>query len=727
MRNTKSGLALLLALPASMLFAQSNEDSAPPVSKPALEEVMVTGDMLARPLSETVSSVVVESGEDIAASTAASMKDVVSRYANMVSANGDREIAIRGVPQGGIGGEGETVSVVLDGVALPARAASFAGPLAAWDLGQLEILRGAQSTSQGRNSLAGAIVLESQAPTPYWDLKLRAGAMSRDGHDYALAFGGPVSDDFLFRLSAQDRYDNGDIENITRDEDDAGREIRRNQRLGFTWTPAFWESYRLDYRFSRSNNEFGDSLHDSSQGDRTETSDVRGNQDTITRLHSLRQQWQLSEEWRLEAVTGWTSIDELYTIDFDRSATDGGYSDNTIDERIGSQEVRARYAAGALAAVVGYYYSDSERTTGTLGYDVASAGGAVLLNGYIDGSRDVKTDALFFDADWEFAERWRLTLGARFNRERFVFTGDSDLSLTLNAAIPGLPGSLPTGVPLPDATSDALAEALPDFVPPDYSEADDGEYRDWLPKVALAWDVTDEIMLGLAYKEGYRSGGTSISFFGGAVSQFEPEYTQTGELALRYQSPQRAVSINTNLFYTRWRDQQVSIGETSGFETITRNAGKSHYYGLETEAFWQLNGYIELFTTVGLLRSEFDEFVNDGDDYAGNEYPFSPDYTVGLGVRLRDWRGFSGSLAANRIASVYSDPDNDPLSKADARTLVNARVQYAITDKFSLAVYGRNLLDELNEQGALVSGTRTASRYGEPRSVGVVAEWSLAR
>lgn len=715
----RSGVFLVCL--ATPLWAQSTDDTSP-----RLEEVIVSGDKLARPLSETLSSVVVETGEDIAASTAASMKDIVTRYANLVSANGDREIAIRGVPQGGIGGEGETVSVVLDGVALPARAASFAGPLAAWDLGQVEILRGAQSTSQGRNSLAGAIILESQAPTPDWDLKLRAGAMSRDGHDYAIAVGGPISESLLFRVSAQDRYDNGDVKNLTRDEGDAGREIRRNQRIAFNWQPLFWSAYTADYRYSRSNNEFGDPLHDSSRGERTELSNVRALEDDVSDLHSLRQRLQLSDSLSLESVTGWSEFDSLYTVDFDRSEAEGGFSDNSNDEGIGSQEIQLRYRGSTLSGVIGWYYSDGERENRTDGYDVATAGGAVLLNGFIAGRREVKTDALFIDGDWDFAEGWRLSLGLRVNRERFVYAGQSDLDLTLNGDVPGVPAGTPTGVPLPDATSDALAALAPDFVPPDYDESDRGEYRDLLPKIALSWDVLDTLTLGISYKEGYRSGGTSISFFGGAVSPYEPEYTRTGELVARYQSPQRRVSVNSNLFYTDWRDQQVTIGETSGFETLTRNAGRSHYYGLETEVFWQATRHIELFTTVGLLHSEFDEFVNDGEDYTDNEYPFSPDYTVGVGARLRDWHGLDASLSANRIAPVFSDPDNDPRSRSDARTLVSARIAYTLGKGLSLAIYGRNLLDDLNEQGALVAGNRIASRYGEPRSVGMVAEWQWA-
>ncbi|MFP5306511.1 MAG: TonB-dependent receptor plug domain-containing protein [Gammaproteobacteria bacterium] len=181
-----------------------------------LDALVVHGEKLGRSLAETHSSVGLVTRDDLAASSDASMKDVVTQFANVLSARGDRELAIRGVPQGGIGGEGETISVYLDGVALPARAASFAGPLSAWDLEQVEVFRGAQSTNQGRNSLAGSVVLRSRAPTPYWDAQLRAATMSRGGHDYALAGGGPLGDSLRWRVAAQDRYDNGDIVNVTR-------------------------------------------------------------------------------------------------------------------------------------------------------------------------------------------------------------------------------------------------------------------------------------------------------------------------------------------------------------------------------------------------------------------------------------------------------------------------------------------------------------------------------
>lgn len=704
----------------------------------ALETIVVTGEKLGRSLVETATSVSVVTDAELRASSDASTKDIVTQFANVLSAVGDREIAIRGVPQGGIGGEGETISVYLDGVALPARAASHAGPLGAWDLEQVEILRGAQSTTQGRNSLAGSVVLRSRTPTPYWDARLRAGAMSRDGHDYAFAGGGPLADTLRFRVSGQDRYDNGDVVNTTRNEDDAQREDRRQISARLLWVPEVLSGYSAQYGYTRAKNQFGDPLHDSSGGRRTETSNVRGNEDDTATQHTLEQRYAFSDAWRIEAISGLGEFDNLYTIDFDRSASDGGYSDNTSYERIFSQELRLHYGGDRLTAVAGLYYSDTDEATGTTGYDVAQAAGLALANGTIVSDATLRTQALFAEADWDFAQHWRLTLGLRYNEERSRRHDVSELDMTL--AVPfeylldtlqlQLPDAvvapllaLPVGVPLGDAGTDLLAQALPFLVPPDYDERGEEDFDDFLPKVGISWLPSEDGSLSLTYQEGYRSGGTSISFFGGAVSPYDPEYTSTVEFAARSRWLERRLTLNANLFYTRWRDQQVTIGETSGFATVTENAGRSHYYGLEAEALWKLQGPVDVFATLGLIRSEFDEFVNDGVDYAGNRFPYAPEQTAGLGITLREWRRVSGQLTANYIGSLYADPDNDPRTRADARVLLNAKLGYRLPAGFSLSVYGRNLGNELNDQGSLVAGERIASRYGEPRSVGVILEW----
>ncbi|MGB1556929.1 MAG: TonB-dependent receptor, partial [Oceanococcaceae bacterium] len=593
-------------------------------------------------------------------------------------------------------------------------------------------------TNLGRNSLAGAVVLAPQSPTAVRDLRLRAGALSREGHDLALAAGGPVGDSWRFRMSGQDRYDRGDIQNITRDEDDAGREDTRFGRLQAEWLPNWGNGYRLRLASTVAEAEYGDPLHDSSQGERTETSDHRANGDNLSRLHSLRQELDLNPRWRLESISGWTDSDVLYTIDFDRSAEEGGYSDNIAKEGIGSQELRLQTRQNQWRAVFGAYYADRDRRTGTVGYDVAAGGGAALLNGVVDATTEQRTLALFAEADWDFAEDFRLTAGLRWNHEDGEYTGYSELDLTLTAPldfvlgqVPGAPAppealsDLPLQVPLPDAASDLLAVLLPTFVPPDYDEADSSRHVDWLPKLGLSWFVGPDTTLGLSYQEGYRSGGVSISFFGGSLSRFDPETTRTTELSLRQVLLQGQLLLNANLFYTDWRDQQVAIGETSGFSTVTENAGRSHFYGLESELLWRPAGPVEVFTSIGLLRSEFDEFVNEEEDYKNNRFPYAAEQTGSLGLRLVDWKGLRGEIALQHIGAFYSDADNDPDSEAPARTLLNAKLGYAFAGGWSISVFGRNLTDDPNRQGALVTSSGLGSRYGEAFTLGANLELDL--
>jgi iron complex outermembrane receptor protein len=694
-----------------------------------LEEIVIIGEKLGRSLAETSSSIGIATRAAIEESSDADLHDVASRFGNVVSANSDREISIRGVPQSGVGGDGDTISVYLDGVALPSRAAAFVGPLSLWDAEQVEVLRGAQSTNQGRNSLAGSLVMRTREPTDYWDAKARAGAMSRDGHDYALAGGGPVGEDLSFRVSWQDRYDNGDITNTTRNEDDAGREATRNARAKIAYKPTYLPGYSALLTVAGSSNEFGDVLDEVSNGERTQSSNERYNEDADTRSYGFEQALALGAHWTVEAITGYVDTKSLVHSDYDRTEADGGVTGFDIKDDVFSQELRARFKYDSVQAVIGAYYSDDDQHEVDTGSDIPVAGGAALLDGLVTTDFVAKTSALFVESDWDFAERWRLTLGLRLNHEQNTRRVQEEVNLALAAPIPGF--DLPIGVPLPDAVTDALAMALPDYVPPDYDEGGKRNFTDLLPKVGLTWRVSDDASLALTYREGYRSGGTSISYFGGEVSEYDPEYTRTLELAARTRWFDDKLSLNANAFYTRWRDQQVTLGDTSSFYTTTTNAGRSHLFGGELESALSLPWNFEIFASLGLLKTEFDEFDNQGTRYAGNEFPQAPAQTAGVGLTLKRWHALSGQVSVNYIGDYFSDPNNLDSTHVPARALLNAKLGYRLPWGFMLTAFGRNLTNNTNLQGRfdVTRGdeTRTAKRYGEPRSFGGLIEWELPR
>ena len=123
-----------------------------------------------------------------------------------------------------------------------------------FDVEQIEVLRGAQSTTQGRNALAGAVVMSTRAPRQDWDAKARVERASLDGESQTFALGGGLIPDWLaFRVSHEDRYFRSNIRNTTLGSDDAGREDSATSRYKLLLTPPD-SGYRALLTLSHANN-----------------------------------------------------------------------------------------------------------------------------------------------------------------------------------------------------------------------------------------------------------------------------------------------------------------------------------------------------------------------------------------------------------------------------------------------------------------------------------------
>src|SRR5690606_34224637 len=117
------------------------------------------------------------------------------------------------------GGGGGLATILFDGAPIP-QPFVYSAPLNAWDLSQVEILRGPQSTLQGRNALGGLISIRTAETTMDWDARARLQFSDDDGFVGAIAAGGPILPDQLaFRVSIEDRVSDGFVYNPIRNED----------------------------------------------------------------------------------------------------------------------------------------------------------------------------------------------------------------------------------------------------------------------------------------------------------------------------------------------------------------------------------------------------------------------------------------------------------------------------------------------------------------------------
>ena len=208
MRNRiLKGTRLMIRLTLSASIAALATCGALAQDAPELEArqdtVIVTGQKIDRSLQDTPESVAVVTQLDIQTQNINDLADAISRTANIATRFDDRGFSIRGISNENVSGAGfsDLATIYVDGAPI-SRDAVRGGPLNIWDIEQIEFLRGPQSTLQGRNALAGAIVINTAEPTYDWQGRARAVVSSSEEEQrFGAAFGGPIVDDQVaFRL-----------------------------------------------------------------------------------------------------------------------------------------------------------------------------------------------------------------------------------------------------------------------------------------------------------------------------------------------------------------------------------------------------------------------------------------------------------------------------------------------------------------------------------------------
>ena len=142
------------------------------------------------------------------------VEDVFRQMANVNRADWiDSGIVLRGINSEGVGGPSGSplATTYVDGVPQTQNGARR-GVNGTWDLQQVEVWRGPQSTIVGRNALAGAIQVKSNDPTMKWETAARLGFGTDTFNNQAVMVSGPIVDDKLaFRIAAEQQSRHGDV------------------------------------------------------------------------------------------------------------------------------------------------------------------------------------------------------------------------------------------------------------------------------------------------------------------------------------------------------------------------------------------------------------------------------------------------------------------------------------------------------------------------------------
>ncbi|RMH59074.1 MAG: TonB-dependent receptor [Bacteroidetes bacterium] len=729
----------VLGLAIAPAASADDADFAVPDDLLVLEAYEVSGEKLGRTTQETTISVATFGSSDLAGSTDIDLADTLARAGNVfVTSQG---FTIRGIPNSGFTySEGsDMASVLVDGSIVDSQMFGFDG-VSLWDLDKVEILRGPQSTTQGRNSMAGAVIARTRAPTFTWDAAARASYGELESRQLAFALGGPIHADWLaFRIALDDRYSDGGITNITRGEDDWDRTDTRTWRGKLLLKPTRWNGFSALATYAHTESHsgerayaYGATLDELYQ--RLAYENTRNDFSSRSRLGSLEINQDFRNGWKLTAISSWSDFWSTSAYDGDRTAEADlvygyGYDNDAL-----TQEVRLLAIGETWRLVSGVYLADSTRGVSSDGqflYTVPSpidqvfglpSGATALLSVQYQSQIDTFNKALFFNGEWQPIEPLSLTLGARLDHEKVerdstqeivLLRGFPDARALVDVPSLGIPAGTPADVVLQALTADASA-------------AGDGsdDFGNILPTAGATWHWSPTLSTGLSYTRGYRSGGVTLNQKRAEIVPFDPEYTDNFELALRSSWLDGRVTLNGNIFLVRWTDQQVEVQLSDDrYDRQVDNAGRSTYYGAEIELRENLATGWTAYQSLGYTHSRFDDFTTAAGDYAGNSFPNAPRWTASAGLAYDRREGPFGHLDVNYASRAYSDAGNT--FELPARLLVNARIGYR-SGRWSAFVFARNLLDEdYLENRWRQDAQLYGANVGTPRVLGIGAEFRL--
>lgn len=795
MRNHFTHWPICMTLLSCTVMADTTQDSTENTKSVELQPITVTGGKLERDLQSTTSGISVVDSEQLDANNTYNLTDALSLTSN-ARHNGRGGFSIRGInAEGGPTSDtstADTASIIMDGAYFDADLLGMG--LSLWDVEKVEVYKGPQSTSQGKNSLAGTIVVNSNDPVFDTLGSVRLGIGSDNTQITSLMFNQDLSDSLAVRLAGERVYTDGQVSNEYTGKDDEAKNEHLNGRIKVLFKPS--DNFDALLTLGQDKVEAGDDrvcgpnttkagIFTCKEGDFTAFRDVTAKNDKELNYQILKLQNKFSDRISFTSITSHSTKTDDNKIDADQLASSnsdyigaanlGVRNQNEKDESL-NQELRLTFNNGSLRSSLGYYYGKSKETrsydftlanplnaylpnfyevTGLLsqlGALPAYTNGqsdTVLTTQYMDqgSAREATNHALFMEADWSITEATTALFGLRFEYEKNLNTAGITATNTnpndieaINSHAGAYFNTLTSAntystywqqLGLTQAPSAAQADALAQnafnqFTPylaaggVDISggpgainfqagdlnrmldtlaaQASNTAHKDTthkvvLPKLGLRHEFSDELSAGYVVSRGYRSGGISLNPTGvDAVVEYDPEFVINHELSVRSQWLDNRLTVNGNLYYMKWEDQQVQArGITGGvYDRYITNAGSSTLKGAELDVSYRADMGLRLFANLAIAKTRYDDFKVGNTDYSGNQFQYAPEKTGAAGIGFDQGLGFSAYLIANYTGSSYLNNENT--QDVDAYTVTNLRLGYAALD-WQINAYVNNLLD----------------------------------
>ncbi|AOL93573.1 TonB-dependent receptor [Porphyrobacter sp. LM 6] len=613
-----------------------------------------------------------------------------------------------------------TVGVFVDGVYLGFNAGVV---FDLFDLESVEVLRGPQGVLFGRNVTGGAVLINTGNPTEDFRGKFRAAVDGpvdggRGGANYTVSgvVSGPIIEDtLLFKVGAYYNKDEGYFRNLFNGSNQGAAETKilrgaLEARLGDLTLLG-----KLDYFESDGDGPAAQNRGFFDRNSYDLSIDNRGFYTNEIWTGSLTATMDIGAG-TLTNVFGWRKYDAATDGDIDATPLFLFHSTTETAQEQFSNELRyAISTEDGLDLTFGTFWFDqniayTERRQLPLASPFTFYGG---------GAQDHEVLGVFANAQYELGSGVSIIAGVRWSQE----TKDAGVTYVR----PRTPCSVVDGTCPTSGVNSLIPTENNGFT-------DRVRFRNVSPKIGMQYEFSAGQLYG-HWSRGFRSGGYNfritnarafeqIALAPGGTLAFDEEEVNTVEIGGKFQTADGALTVNLAGYVTKIDNMQREVNQsspTAGVAQSIFNTADATISGFEAEARLRATDSLVLTANIGLIDAAYQRILFD---ISGNgtidqgdlnlSLPRVPPLTVGAGL-VHELDLGNGNILTRvnyqyRDKAAYTDDNFGWLNDMN-----NLEVNVTWTtpiDGLSFSVYGRNLLDEVQEGGD------TQVPFGGPLSVG---------
>ena len=583
-----------------------------------------------------------------------------------------------------------------------------------YDMDQIEIFRGPQSSVYGSNALAGLISIKSKDPIDQFEM----GVSTTTGSDNHFGINNFInlkaSDGLNIRFSGNYNYNDGFRENISRNISNSNKREEWFSRMKLNFSLNKNLNLLATFIYSELNNGY-DAWAPNNNTDFKTYSDDEGLDSQTSYGYSFRSKF--DGYYNFTLITSFTNTDLVHSYDSDWGdslywATNHDWNPESFPNDYYLYK----------------YFDQNNKSRSNISHELRSSFGPILFGIYFkDLNEKDKAMGWLFDGEaTDATSNFRFRTIAGYSQYRFNFS--SSLNFKANVRM--------------------------EHSKYDYIGTSQGYNEDW-EKVFLdsvQFDTKDR-MLGFrgaftysknmstsyysSFSQGYKSGGINQQpYLTDSSRPYDPEFIQSFEFGLKRKTED--YRSNLTFFLSKRINQQVSVssqqdeGNPNSFLFYIANAGSGRNSGVEFEHSQNILNSLSFDIAIGLLNTWVDKFayktINSEEYGGGREASMAPKLMGSLGFHFSILDYYIVTNTTYKSEYYFSDSHNN---NSEPYSLTNITIGKSFR-QFDMKLWVRNILDKRYAVRGFYFGLIPPEykdelwlSYGDPRQLGLTIDYNF--